>query len=164
MATEEGIVFKMGAPGAGTAWVKTTRSSACESCSSKDTCHGDGGGEGMDMEVEARNTAGARVGDRILLNLETASLLKATFLLYVFPILAMIAGAVLGQTVAVTRGMDPSGLSALFGFLFFGLAFIVIRITGRRLSNNASYKPEIIKIRGRRLSPEDLLALTRTES
>jgi sigma-E factor negative regulatory protein RseC len=120
MATEEGVVFKMGASGAGTAWVKTTRSSACESCSSRDTCHGEGGGKEMEMEVEAINTADARVGDRIVLNIRTASLLKATFLLYVFPILAMIAGAVLGQAVAVMRDADPSGLSALFGFLFFG--------------------------------------------
>jgi hypothetical protein len=61
------------------------------------------------MEVEAINTARARVGDRIVLNIQTGSLLKATFLLYVFPILAMIAGAVLGQTVAGMRGSDPSG-------------------------------------------------------
>ena len=161
MATEEGIVFKMGAPGAGTAWVKTTRSSACESCSTKDACHIEGGGK--EMEVEAFNTADARVGDRIVLNIKTASLLKATFLLYVFPILAMIAGAVLGQTVAVMRGTDPSGLSALFGFLFFGLAFIVIRITGRRLSTNTSYKPAIIKIRGHHSPPTDALVLPQTE-
>ena len=163
MATEEGIVFKMGAPGAGTAWVKTTRSSACETCSSKGASHGEGGGKEMEMEVEAFNTADARVGDRIVLNIKTASLLKATFLLYVFPILAMIAGAVLGQTVAVIRGTDPSGLSALFGFLFFGLAFIVIRITGRRLSTNTSYQPAIIKIRGHHPPPADALVLPQTE-
>ena len=146
MATEEGLVVKLGAPGSGTAWVKTTRSSACESCSSRHVCQTDGSGK--EMEVEARNTADAQVGDRIVLSIETASLLKATFLLYVFPILAMIAGAWIGQSVAVSRGMDPSGLSALFGFLFFGLAFVVIRLTGRRLSTNANYKPEIIKVRG----------------
>jgi len=161
MATEEGVVYKIENSAAGTAWVKTTRSSACASCSSKDACHGDGGGK--EMEVEAINTADARVGDRIVLNIKTASLLKATFLLYVFPILAMIAGAVLGQTVAVMRGNDPSGLSALFVFLFFGLAFIVIRITGRRLSTNASYKPEIIKVRGHHSSLTDTLIPPQTE-
>jgi sigma-E factor negative regulatory protein RseC len=161
MATEEGVVFKMGSSGAGTAWVKTTRSSACASCSSKDACQGGSGGK--EMEVEAINTADARVGDRIVLNIRTASLLKATFMLYVFPILAMIAGAVLGQAVAVMRGANPSGLSALFGFLFFGLAFVAIRIVGRRLSTNASYQPEIIKIRGHHSSPTDALVQPQTE-
>lgn len=156
MATEEGVVYKLGATGAGTAWVKTTRSSACESCSSRNACQTDGGGK--EMEVEAINTANAQVGDRIVLSINTASLLKATFLLYVFPILAMIAGALIGQTLAVMRGSDPSGFSAFFACLFFGLAFIFIRFAGRRLSNNASYKPEIVKVRGH-ISPsaEDLV-------
>jgi sigma-E factor negative regulatory protein RseC len=146
MATEEGIVFKMGAAGSTTAWVRTTRSSACKSCSSRDTCQGDGAGQ--EMEVEAINSAGAKVGDRILLNIKTSSLLKATFLLYVFPILAMIGGALIGQTIALNKGADPSGMSALFAFGFFGLAFVVIRMTGKRLSKDRSYRPEIIKIRG----------------
>ena len=162
MATEEGIVFKLGSSGAGTAWVKTTRSSACASCSSRNACHAGGGGK--EMEVEAINTAGAKVGDRIVSNIETTSLLKATFLLYVFPILAMIAGALIGQTVAEVRGLDPSGLSALFGFLFFGLAFVVIRIIGKVLSKDASYKPEIIKIRGRHPLPADVAVLPGTET
>lgn len=161
MASEEGVVLKIGAPGAGTAWVKTTRSSACESCSSRHACLGEGSAK--EMEVEAINTADAQVGDRIVLNIKTAPLLKATFLLYVFPILAMIAGAVFGQTMAGRQGMDPSGLSALCGFIAFGLAFIVIRITGRRLAQNDDFKPEIIKIRGHRaVMPDSIVPRTDT--
>ncbi len=52
------------------------------------------------MEVKALNTAGARVGDRIVLSFETHSLLKATFLIYVFPIILLIVGAVVGQALA----------------------------------------------------------------
>ena len=155
MAIEEGVVFKIGA--AGKAWVRTTRSSACESCSSRHACQGEGPGE--EMEVEAINTADASVGDHIVLNIKTTSLLKATFLLYVFPILAMLAGAVIGQWVADMRGSDPSAMAALFAFLFFGLAFVIIRVTGRRLAKDNSYKPEIIKIRNHPLRPsENLMA------
>ena len=75
----------------------------------------------------------------------------------------MIAGAFLGQSVAVMRGTDPSGLSALFGFLFFGLAFIVIRITGAASFKNTSYQPEIIKVRGYPSPSPEALALPRTE-
>jgi sigma-E factor negative regulatory protein RseC len=155
MAIEDGIVFKIGV--AGTAWVRTTRSSACESCSSRGTCKGDG--PGKEMEVEAINTADARVGDQIVLNIKTTSLLKATFLLYVFPILAMLAGAIIGQWIADMRGSDPSAMAALFAFGFFGLAFVVIRFTGRRLAKDNSYKPEIIKIRNQQQRPpDDLMA------
>ncbi len=151
MATEEGVVFKMGREGSGTAWVKTTRSSACESCSSRHACQT--GGSGKEMEVEAINTVNARVGDRIVLNIATGSLIKATFLLYVFPVLAMIAGAFVGQAIAGLNDLDPSGMSALFAFLFFGMAAIIIRVAGRRLSGKRQYTPEIIKIRGRVLAP-----------
>ncbi len=151
MATEEGVVFKMGQPG--TAWVRTTRSSACESCTSRDACGGDG--PGQEMEVEAINTADARVGDRIVLNFKTSSLMKATFLLYVFPILAMLGGALLGQWIAQSRGSDPSAMAALFAFGFFGLAFLVIRLTGRRWAKNKSYRPEIIKVRNSRPHTSD---------
>lgn len=116
------------------------------------------------MEVEAINTADARMGDRIVLNIETTSLLKAAFLLYVFPILAMIGGAVLGQVVAVSRGSDASGFSALFGLLFFVLAFFAIRVFDRYLAKDARYQPEIIKIRQHRVPSADASVLTRTES
>jgi sigma-E factor negative regulatory protein RseC len=162
MATEEGIVFKLGATGADTAWVRTTRSSACKSCSSRHTCQGEASGK--EMEVEAMNTAGAKVGDRIVLNIRTSSLLKATFLLYVFPILAMILGALIGQTIALKRGSDPSGLSALFAFGFFGLAFVIIRITGKRLSKDTNYKPEIIKVRGFQQPSSEPMIIPGTDS
>jgi sigma-E factor negative regulatory protein RseC len=162
MAFEEGVVFKMGAPGAGTAWVKTTRTNACESCSSRHACHAEEPGQAM--EVEALNTADARVGDRIVLNISSTSLLKATFLLYVFPVLAMIAGAMLGQTVALRHAMNVSALSALFAFLSFGLAFLVIRIIGSQLAKDGRYQPEIIKIRGTRPLPADVSGLPRAES
>ncbi len=98
------------------------------------------------MEVTAINTAGAEAGDRILLSINTGSLLKATFLLYVFPILCMIAGAVVGQEIALSKGWDPSGLSAVVAFASFGVAFVVIKIRGAAMSKKSEYKPEIIRI------------------
>ncbi len=160
MATEEGVVFKMGMEGSGMAWVKTTRSSACESCSSRHACQE--GGKAKEMEVEAINTANARVGDKIVLKLETGSLLKATFLLYVFPVLSLLAGAIVGQLTAAMSGMDPSGMSALVGFLFLGLSVVGIRVAGRRLSSKRQYKPEIIKVRGHALATVDAPLIQQT--
>jgi sigma-E factor negative regulatory protein RseC len=98
------------------------------------------------MEVEALNTVGARVGDEIILNLDTGPLLKATFLLYVFPILCMIAGAVLGHRLALDRGWDPSGLSAALSLVALGISFFLIRLRGKALSRKNAYKPQIVRI------------------
>jgi len=83
LATEEGIVIRMEG---GTAWVKTRRGSACESCSARHSCASPEG-DGQEMEVEAINLAGAAIGDQVVVSIESAALLKTSFLLYVFLII-----------------------------------------------------------------------------
>jgi sigma-E factor negative regulatory protein RseC len=103
-------------------------------------------GENNEMEVDAINEAGAKVGDRIVLNLETGPLLKVTFLLYVFPIILLIIGAAIGQRIATMLGMDSSGLSVLVGFTFLFAAVLFIKLKANNLAKNDKYRPTIIKI------------------
>lgn len=141
MATEEGIVCRVDAT---TAWIATTRSSACESCASKGSCSTMG--SGSEMEVQAVNTAGAQVGDRVVIRFESASLFKLSFLLYIFPILAMFAGALLGQIAAPFLGFDVTALSVTCAFLSFLLAFGLIRLGGNRLAQKDEYRPKVVRI------------------
>ena len=141
MATEKGIVLRTDSE---TAWVKTVRSSACEGCAARGSCNTTG--DGQDMEVKAINSVGASVGDQIVLSFETASLLKATFLIYVFPIILLIAGAALGQALAPFIGFSPSSLSVLLGFFFFFIALFVIKTRANRMAKKNAYQPKITKI------------------
>jgi sigma-E factor negative regulatory protein RseC len=141
MATEEGVVIKTDS---GAAWVKTIKTGACKGCSARGACHSFGSGE--EMEVEVINEAGAKVGDRIVLSFETGSLLKATFLLYVFPILLLIIGAVIGQETAPYLDFNPSGFAAVAGFSFFFAALMIIKIKANQLAKKNEYRPKIIKI------------------
>jgi sigma-E factor negative regulatory protein RseC len=144
MATEEGVVTKI--ESATTAWVKTKRSGACKSCSARSSCHSMGGGE--ETEVEAINRAGAQIGQKVVLSFDTSPLLKATFLLYMFPILTMIAGAFVGQQLAPNFNLDTSFLSAVFGFLFFGLTLLFVRSKGNKMAKKDEYRPKIIRVIG----------------
>lgn len=144
MATEQGIVLRTNSE---KAWVKTVRSNACEDCSAKGSCHTMGGGR--DMEVKALNTAGARAGDRIVLRFETTSLLKATFLIYVFPIILLIVGAALGQMLAPIIDLNPSALSVVLGFVFFFSALIIVKARAGKMAKMDAYQPKVIKILGR---------------
>jgi sigma-E factor negative regulatory protein RseC len=144
MATEEGIVTKI--ESTATAWVKTTKSGACKSCSARSSCHSMGGSN--EMEVEAINQAGAQVGQKVVLSFATSPLLKATFLLYVFPIIAMIVGAFVGQKLAPNFNVNISFLSAIFGFLFFGLTMLFVRSKGNKLAQKDEYRPKIIRVIG----------------
>jgi sigma-E factor negative regulatory protein RseC len=99
------------------------------------------------MEVKALNAAGAHVGDRVVVTIKTSSVVKLSFLLYVFPVLCMIGGALMGQMIALAQGYrDPSGLSAIMALAFFGGAFLVIRLKGKSMARSSEYVPRIIKI------------------
>ena len=141
MATEQGIVIKTNS---GAAWVKTVKSGNCAGCSARGSCHTMGGDD--QMEVKAINEVGAKVGDRIILSFKTSSLLKASFLLYVFPILLLIVGAAIGQAMAPRFDFNPSGLSAIMGFSFFFAALLIIKTTADKLAKKTEYRPKVIKI------------------
>ncbi len=141
MTTEEGIVTKIDST---SAWVKVSKTSACESCSVKSSCNVLGGGE--EMEVRAINTLGARVDDRVTLSFETSSLLKASFLLYMVPIISLITGAVIGQEIALYFDSNPSICSAVVAFSFFIIAVLYIKSKGNELATRNEYKPKVTRI------------------
>ena len=141
MATEEGIVIKIDSE---TAWVKTTKTSACKACAARSSCHSLGGAK--EMEVEAINRAGAKVGQKVVISFDTSPLLKATFLLYVFPILTMLVGAFIGQQLAPNFNFDASILPAIMGFSFFGLTLLFVRSRGNKLAKKDEYQPKVIRI------------------
>ena len=143
MATEEGIIIKVNPA---TAMVKTKQMTACESCTEKDTCHSAGGGKKI-MEVEAVNTANAQLGDTVIVTFATSQLFKLSFLLYVFPVIVMIVGALMGERVAENFNANPSAWSAVMGFAFFFAAMAVVKLMDKKARKTGKYRPEIIKIK-----------------
>ena len=144
MATEQGLVIRVDSTGT---WVKTGKSEACESCSSKGACHTLGGGK--EVEVPVLNPIGAGIGDRIVLKMDSSRLLKATFLVYMFPILMLILGAGAGEWVARSAGIDSPALPALLGFGFLAAGLLIMRVLANRLARKDAYRPRIVKILGK---------------
>ena len=141
MATEQGIVIKVDAA---TAWVKTTKTSACKGCAAKSSCTALGGGK--EMEVEAINDAGAQVGQKVVLHFQTSPLLKATFMLYVLPILFLIFGAFVGDQTAPHFSINPSTCSLIVGLIFFGISIKFVKSKGNKLAKREAYRPKVIRI------------------
>lgn len=141
MPKEDGIVLRTGL---GTARVKTSRTDSCESCTAKGACNMMGGGK--DMEVEAVNEIGAKVDDRVVIAFESSSFLKVTVLIYLFPVLCMIGGALLGQKVSLIYDFNESLFTAGSAFFFFAAAFLLVRIIGNRMARKDAYRPRIVKI------------------
>jgi sigma-E factor negative regulatory protein RseC len=144
VASEEGIVTRIDPAGA---WVKTVRGDCCESCTSKSMCHTMGGGK--EMEVPALNAAGARVGDRVVLKMNTAPFLKATFLVYLFPVLLLVVGATVGEWLARSSSAYSPLPAALAGFGSLAIGLIVMKLAADRLARRQSYRPRIVRVIGR---------------
>ncbi len=141
MATEEGVVIRIDM---NRAWIKTTKTGACDSCATRSSCHAMGGGK--EMEVHVINDIGAQIEDRVVMRFNTGSLLKASFLLYIVPILGLIIGAVTGQAMALFLQLDPSTGSVVGASLIFVLAVLFVKSKGDTLSRKREYQPQIIKI------------------
>jgi sigma-E factor negative regulatory protein RseC len=125
------------------ALVVTRMEPACEGCKARDTCSTLGGG-GANVEVRARNTVRAEVGDFVTISIRGSSLLKVSFMVYMVPILALIGGIVLGCLLSRVISVDENLLVGLFGLLGFSGAFIWLKKKGDKASNNKEFIPEIV--------------------
>jgi len=142
LATEEGIVIRVGFS---TAWVKAAKSAACESCSAKGFCDTAAGSDDT-VEIEAINVVGANVNDRVTISFGTSSLLKVAFLVYMIPVLFLIMGTVLGDKLASIFNYNQSFFSVVVGLFFLVISFFFVKIKGNKMSKKNEYKPKIIKI------------------
>ncbi|MBI5110134.1 MAG: SoxR reducing system RseC family protein [Rhodocyclales bacterium] len=80
------------------AWVELpARAPSCGNCRNTDACvEGLAGNAGV-RRYRLANHIGARIGDRVRLNIADGMLWRASLASYVWPLLLAIAGAVLGQ-------------------------------------------------------------------
>ena len=123
--------------------VKSLATGGCGQCNSSGGC---GSGKvsqlfaGKPREFRARNNVGAKAGDRVQISLPEGVLLNGALLVYLLPLLMMIAGAMVGMQLAVDeRFADLSAASGSAAGLMTG--FIAVRMLGRifRIS-----RPEIM--------------------
>ena len=147
MAIEQGIVIRANGPAPAIARVKTVQPSGCESCSSRHHCSSGTGGK--EREVDAINVANAKPGDLIQISMDTTALLKATFLLYIFPIICLLVGGIIGNSTGLQLGINPSLASALMAIGCFAAAMIFVRLRAGRMALSMRYRPKITRILGR---------------
>ena len=137
---EAGIVVKTASHNR--AWVETVRTSACEHCDSRDSCHA----SGKTMEVCAINDAGANVGDRVMVSIETGTLIRMSLLAYIFPVIAMMIGAACGNILGPSYGVNQSLAAGIGGFGSLAASFFVIRKVEGRIASEDRYTPRITRV------------------
>jgi sigma-E factor negative regulatory protein RseC len=130
------------------AWVETERRSSCGSCSAK------GCGTGALSKILGRrvqrlkvlNPVDAQPGDEVVLGIQEEVLLKGSLAVYIVPLVAMLAGGLLGEVLAPQWGSDGEGLSALLGLIGLVVGFLWLNRYNRSLSKDKRFMAMILRI------------------
>jgi len=122
------------------AWVTVQRSSMCDVCNSRNVCSTLT--ESNTMEAQVYNPVKGKAGDHVEFMIATSSLLKITGLLYIVPVMFLLAGATAGFVF-----FRPSEFYALIlGLLSFFSSYLIIRLISKRITRDRKFTPEIIRV------------------
>ena len=127
--------------------VRIRRHSACSKCHNK--CHLAGASthETDEIEVRVDNVIGAREGQRVILTMKEQSLVYASLIIYLLPLLALIGGYFVGIKLgSVLTGQAGEQAGIIGSLIFFGLSLGLVRFLDYLLSSNKDYHPRITKI------------------
>ena len=146
MIQEKGVVVEIRDS---SAWVETQRKSACDSCSANKGCGtavmSKAFGKKRNL-VEVENSLNANVGDKVLLGLEEAALVKGSFSVYIVPLLLMMGLALVGELLGnYVMNIDGEWLTILFAVLGVIAGAYWLRAFSKRNRCNGSFHPVMIR-------------------
>jgi positive regulator of sigma E activity len=100
------------------------------------------------MEIEALNKAGAVIGQKVKVIVHTYAYMKGSMVIYGFPALMLVIGAVTGKEVMPRffPSLDTDSLSAIFGFSFLIASFILVKIWSGTQTKKTTSTPVIEEI------------------
>jgi sigma-E factor negative regulatory protein RseC len=107
---------------------------ACKSCG---MCLVGNGYDQSHMRIKAFNSIKAKVGDKVEFELKEGEMLKASMLLYAFPLGMLLIGFMLGRYVADVFSFSRDMISLLGAGLFFGLAFYLLSLREKKKAPDA---------------------------
>ncbi|TBR37767.1 sigma E positive regulator RseC/MucC [Marinomonas agarivorans] len=142
MVEETGVVISSYAPNL--VEVETVRTSSCTACKAKSACghHAIAQVSSSNrMRVIATNNVAARVGQRVKIGIPENSLLGASVLMYLVPLISLILGAVLVDVV--TSSSSLAALGAIFSF--FG-SLLFVRQQSLKYQSNPDFHPRVLRV------------------
>ncbi|MDH3998929.1 MAG: SoxR reducing system RseC family protein [Desulfuromonadales bacterium] len=143
MIEEVGTIVEL--KGKHSAMVMCQKSTLCDNCASSGGCAI--GEDDRTRTIEAHNSLGAQVGDKVRIVTSTRTFLQSSFVLYIVPLIALVIGAIAGKLLGenLDTPLSPDLLSAIFGVFFMSGSFVVIRVGSNALKREL-YMPKIAEI------------------
>jgi len=130
-------------------WLQVEKQSACGQCSVNKGC-------GTSIlaayfnrypeEIKLPNTHKAKTGDQVLIGLPENAILKGSMLVYLFPILGILFGALLGQYLAGVFAGASELYSIVLGLAGFFVGAKWAKHSVAKVRNYKTFQPVLIKI------------------
>ena len=139
MISEQGIVAELRK---NIAVIKIVRSSSCKHCADKDSCSV----ANRNMLIEVKNSLNANEGDRVEVSVPEGTFVKLSLMVYIFPIVALMVGAFLGNFLSIQLKTDPSATAAITGALFLAASFWGLKRFEKNKTTGDKYYPRMTKI------------------
>ena len=139
MRREGKIISKNG----GSATVVLMKHSACGDCGACQM-----GRENMSIKIDALNSAGGSVGDKVVVDMGTPNVLLAAFIAYGIPLISLILGIVSGKFILELAGVmeNIEVYSFMIGVVFLMVTFLIIRKNEVRFKESKKYLSTIVEV------------------
>lgn len=144
----------------GSVTVSCQQQTSCGHCASRDNC---GTGivtkaiPGRAHQVTLATDKPLTIGEIVEIGLSEKSMLSSALLVYIVPLLFLVAGAVVGQWWFV----DLAGSSELgviiTSMISAAIGLLLARQYAKRLDGNSDYEPSLIRVLGQPLSSDKMI-------
>lgn len=124
--------------------IRMQRHTACGDCGACQV-----GPNQLKLVLEAENVVGAKPGDMVEVDMETLDFLSAAIVIYLYPLIALIAGIFGGFYGSLALGFSENaaqGIGAVLGLTAAALTYVLIRLNEKKLQGMKKYKPVISSI------------------
>lgn len=129
-------------------WVETRRQSTCGACAANQACGTAVLSKVLGQRrtrVRALNPGGAQVGDQVVVGLDEAALLRGSVAMYAVPLLALLAGSIIGSLLAKQWLLAGEALSIGLGLAGLLAGLVWLRGFTRRIRSDSRYQPVVLR-------------------
>ena len=117
--------------------IKVAATADCDNCQTCNIPH---------MEILANNPLNAKPGQKVKFTMPENSMLKISFMLFLFPLISIFAGIYTGMIISAKSGFNEAAVMTICGILFFAASVVFIFFYDKKYKLNKKNFPQIIEV------------------
>ncbi len=123
--------------------VKLQRTSGCDTCEARGSCHAEGEKE---MLVDVENALHAKEGDVVEVSMPARSVAKMALVVYLGPVAALIAGAFAGEALAKSFQLNSPLAPVIGGLVLLAASLLALKGYDRFAQSRPEYHPLMTRL------------------